>query len=917
MSNYIDRFISQHKEYFLRNKKVIEDNKWDQRNINSDKIKELHSEINVLRDKNTDEALDQIKKIEDQIYSLNESSRKNKASLFSQENKLVKSILSRLSAFIKEIEKIGDRKEIKAQKFIDKTLDIINIHIKKCNEYLNYSLDSLNDEADTEQEIDLKSYEIIFQDSVFASKIDIEDTLDNLNLSGDIENTSIRFFNDMKASLPMIDVLPAINSDIHELTEKLKLTNNITDKDFYILKKRRGDKIPKWDEKKHYWEQKPEVLSFWWNEWLKIKQGIEIDGYFIHPWLYYHLNFYKTPIPQADGSEPTTNPRLRDNEWWIAENLKKIDQLEGRDRGLLLYGSRRFAKSVSMSSICDWKALTKANASTSIKSGSSGDLTELTDKINTSMTYMEPAFRLYKNGDWSNEIFIGIRIDANNNIAHSYHKIKNLVGGAKTSTQKTAGGAPSISLYEEIGKAPWEKAFRAEIPAFSGENGWKTILIAVGTSGEAALSGDAMMAVTNPESFSFLEMDWDLFESKLPEDFEPTWKRRTFATFVPGQMGNFPKAGFRRLKRGFGDFLGIKSDLLDQITIEQTDWITNTAVIKDERKRLEKSAFALQQITVQYPIDPEECFLSPDENPLPYLEARAHKEHIITTGDIGKKVYLYKDTQGNIQYDLAENKVLSEYPHTGGFIDSPVLLFEEIPEVKPPYGLYTAGFDDYKQEESQNSESVGTLYIYKRDFPGVKNGGRIAASIASRPDPHKKLYKQWHLMLEAFNVMAFGENEDMAFKTYLETQKIVPSKYLVNSMDFESEEQIRRGGIRRFGWNPTPKNKKYLFGLFKSFCWNEFTIEDEEGNQTTVLGVQTIKDIGLLDEIINYSKDKNVDRITSMMGALGYDFHLFLENIFPRTEDIKKNIIKKEDLTKKDNLAQRMFGKKNIGNYFR
>lgn len=915
MANYVESFIKQHKEYFLRNKKVIESNRWNSNESFENKIKEFSSEILNLKD-NLEDSENEIAKIENQILKFTESAKKTKDTLFKQENELTESILGRLTTFIKETERTGDRKEPKAQKFIEDTADIIKIHVRKCQEYLNYNQDNLvSIEGEEGIEANFRSYEVTFQDNVFSRMIKIQDTLEGLNISGEIENTTIQFFKDMKASLPMIDVLPGMNADIKELTDKLDLPKEIEDLDFYFLKKQRGEYIPRWDEKKHYWEQKPEVLKFWWNEWLKINRGFTVDGYFFHPWLYYHLNFYKTPIPQPDNSEPITNPRLRDNEWWISESLKKIDELG--DRGVLLYGTRRFAKSVSMSSICDWKALTKANATTSIKSGASTDLEELTSKIDTSMTYMEPAFRMYKQGDWKKEIFIGVKTDANNSIAHSFHKVRNLDGGAVSANQKTAGGAPSVSLYEEIGKASWVKAFRAELPAFSGVNGWKTTLIAVGTSGESALSGDAMMAVTNPDAYSFIEMDWDLFESKLPEGFDIPWKRRIFATFVPGQMGNFPKKGFNRIKRGFGDFLGIDSELLNQIIIEQTDWITNTKVIKEERERVKKDAFALQQITVQYPIDPEECFLSPDKNPLPYIEAKNHKDEIIKSGDTGRPVYLFKNSNGVIEAEDAYEKKIAGYPHTGGFIDSPILLFTGVPDTKPVYGLHTAGFDDYKQDESDNSESVGTLYIYRRDLPGVDKRGRVVASISTRPDPHNKMHKQWHLLLELFNVMAFGENEDMDFKKFLDHQRLA-STYLMPSMDFESEDQLKYGGIRKYGWQPTPKNKKFLFGLFTDYCWREFHFIDENGEEYTKIGVQLINDVALLDEIINYSKDKNVDRITAMMGALGYDFYLFLNYIFPKVDgdnERRQKELKKTHEAK--NLAQRMFGVRNQGKLFR
>ncbi len=871
MSGYIDEFISDHEEYFKNNQEYLSTSNWDLIDYVTASVKN-HEAINEVK-------------------------HKDKIAAIKADNKSVKSILDRLSVFIKEVE--NDRDAAKTQKFIDWSVSIIKIFINRCNDYLKSNKTNSIDISY------LKDFEIEFQNELFNLKVEISDKLSKLNIDADADKNEIKFFGNQKASLPMMDVLPGRYPAIRKLTNKLKFNNEITDIEFYIHKVGRGDEIPEWNEKKNYWEQEPHVLDFWWNEWLKITRGFEVDGYFIHPWLYYHLNFYKTPIPQADKTEPIINPSLRDNEWYIAELIKKAE--ERKNRGLNIFGTRRFGKSVTMSSVCDWKAIVKANASTSIKSGSAGDLAELTSKIETSMQNMTPAFKLFSpKGSWEKEVQLGIKVDSNTLVEHSKHLIRNLDGGAKTSTQKTAGGAPSVSLYEEIGKAPWIKAYRAEIPAYQTEFGWKTIVIAVGTSGEAALAGDAMQAVSNPETLSFMEMDWDLLENTLPEGFTPTWKRRTFASFVPGQMGYYD--GFKRIKRRFGDFLGIDSEYLNKIDIYQTDWENNTQVLLKIREDLKKDAFGLQQITVQYPIDPEECFLSPDKNPFPYIEAKNHKDSIVLSGDVGKKVYLSRHpSTGKIFYDLAEDKPLAQYPHTGGFIDSPVLLFEELPQETPPPYLYVAGFDDYKQEESQNSESVGTLYIFKRDILGVKNGNRIVASMSTRPDPHSKMHKQWHLLLEAFNAEAFGENEDMDFKKHLDVKRLT-SKFLVKSIDFESEEQVKYGGSRKYGWQPTPKNKKFLLGLFVDYCNASFELEDSEGNKIEVLGVQLINDVNLLDEIINYSSEKNVDRITSMMGALGYDFNLYLNWIFPKIVNREKE--KRENERKKkevQNLAQRMY----------
>ena len=915
MSNYVDKFIKQHKEYFNRNRVVIENNKWNDKEIYDKKIREFSKEVLVIKeneDENTDERLENIEK---EVRKLTENYNKNRTALFHQEDKLTTSIFGRLSAFIAKAS--GDRHLPKTQKFIDETVSIINIHLQKCDDYLDYNMDVLSeDEEDTEETIAFKDKEIDFQDVIFNKKIELQDKLDALNINNSADNLTITFFKNQMASLPMASVLSNDNNiEIKQATDSLNLSKEVKDKSFYITKYKKNQKdIPLWNSKKHYWEQDKESIDFWQNEWLKVTKGFEVSGFKIHPWLYFHLNFFKTPIPQENGDEDIVNPDFRDNEWYFAELLKRAE-LEG-NKGIMLYGSRRLGKSTLMASYCYWKALTKSNSTAAITSGSDSDLEELTHKIKTAIKNIPSAFRVHiHKQEWSGGIVeLGLKSDMSTLIEYSRFSIKNLAGGTTKSTQKTAGGAPSVFLIEEIGKFPWEKAYLAAKPSFETKFRWKCIPIAVGTGGEASLSGDAVRALSNPKALNFLEMDWDLLEDRMPAS-AITWKRRTFANFVPAQMSY--KTGLRSIEKGFGDFLGIKSKELDKIKIQQADWEHNTKVLLEDRKLVEKDSLKLQQETVQYPIDPEECFLSAEQNPFPYLEAKNHKEYIIEKGDTGRKVILVRNPNtGKIEVEFAEDRPVAEYPHPGGFIESPVLLFGEIPKETPPAYMYVSGYDDYKQEESDNSPSVGTLYIKVVDIPGVKDRNKIVASISTRPNPHGKMHKQWHLLLELFNCKSFGENEDEDFRKHLQRLR-VEDRFLVESMDFSSDMQITYGSKRKYGWTPTVKNKKFLFKLFVEYCNEEFIIQDENGRDISILGVQLINDVALLDEIITYKEGNNVDRITAMMGAMGYEFYLYVNFMFPKIEKNKESKKIKEHKKIEQNLAQKMYKTKGGFNMFK
>jgi hypothetical protein len=912
MSEYVDSFIKSHREYFKRNKKVIENNNWNDTQKHEKGLKSFSTQIASLNTKEPKEREKELRDIEKELRSFIESSKKTKEALFKQENELTTSILGRLSVFISESE--ADRGLPKRQEFIDETVEIIELHLKKCDDYLKYNIDVLTKEAETDDDVEYQSYEIVFQDSVFNEKIKIQEKLAKLNIKNELDTSSIKFYNDKKASLLMKEPLCLVRDDVKEAVERINVDWSLrTSKEMFINMNPKD--IPKWNPNKHFFEQDPVVIQFWTEELNKIKNGVTINGYYMHPWMYFHLNFFRTPIPQKDGSEPNIQPDLRDNEWFFAENLVKCVNQENPNfysKAMLMYGTRRFGKSVILASLAHWRTITKFNSFGSVIGGSSSDINALTSKIKTSMTYIDKPLQIdILKQEWDNgETTFGIKEDASNPIIFSTLIVQNLESGAKSKTQKTAGLAPSVSIYDEIGKYAFLKPYLAALPSFKTPYGFKCVTVLAGTGGEADLSKDAVDVLSNPEAYDLLPMDWDLLENNIdPEHI--SWKRRKFATYFPGQMAY--EEGFIKQPKAFSRFLGLDdADELDKIMIHTTNWENNTKLLKDkieEAKKIggTKGQLLEQQRRVQYPIDPEDCFMSSEDNPFPAIEAKRHRDFLIESGDTGKKVTLMQDSSGKIFYEL-NNKDLAEYPHSGGFIDAPIVLYEELPGEKPVEYLYVGGFDDYKQEES-GTDSIGSFHIYKVNIGMDKWCGRIVASIASRPDPHNKLYRQIFLLMQAFNAKVFMENADMGFKEYMD-RKRATDLWLVESMDFKSDMSQRSQGKRRYGWAPTPENIKFLFGLLLNYTRQEFTILDENGQEKTILGVQMINDIGLLDEIISYRKDNNVDRMTSFMSCLGYEFYLFNNYMLPTAKNLKKReepkVVKQEK-----SMAERLYGTSN------
>ena len=128
---------------------------------------------------------------------------------------------------------------------------------------------------------------------------------------------------------------------------------NLSSKELFINMKDRD--IPVWNPIYPFEEQDDDVKQFWMNEAMKLMNGVTINGVFIHPWLYWHINFWKMMIDvdpevalKTGVQRVPGQSELRDNEWLFAEFLK---QAEEENKGIFMFGCRRFGKALLDSEI--------------------------------------------------------------------------------------------------------------------------------------------------------------------------------------------------------------------------------------------------------------------------------------------------------------------------------------------------------------------------------------------------------------------------------------------------------------------------------------------------------------------------------------------------------------------------------------
>lgn len=793
----------------------------------------------------------------------NKTSGKLQSLKLNTETSIIDTIISGTKKFKEDVGDDIDKKPIKD--FIKFTSTIINEHINRVQRYKKlFPITNESTESDVEFHSDL--FALITKTKVALSKLQIDEEAAKRSI--DI------FHSNQKAPLLMREFLCELIPEIREKTEALNIDFNApfvneptAHKMFINIPE---SEIPKWDPNKHYFEQDEYTIRFWEEERRKITYGVNIDGYHISPWLYFHINHFKLAyIDSETGNKVITQPLFRDNEWYIEQNYLGAKK-HGRC-GMILYGSRRITKTVIMSSkeLHALMTIPKCTATTQVFSVIP-DLKAIIEYITTAYENTTDAFKIPAN---SMDIKSGIQLGLKGKKAQDRYDFATMSvinlesGNTKKGSQKTAASTPDFYLMEEIGKGDIIDSWKAGMPSFAGgKNGkWRTTPIGSGTAGDSELSQDAEKILKDPEQYNIYPMDWNLLNSMVPQEFR-TWTEEPFATFVPAQ---FSLEAPPKIKTTFGEFIGKPdSEELSKIDFYVTDWKACKEFFEKEREIKSGDMNLLAGYVNSFPLAVEDCYLTTEINKFPGLECKARKSYIEKEGLTGEKYRLYKDSLGNIQSEMVPNEpVITDYPYKGGNFDAPIVMLENplLQNEKPPLGLYVMGLDDIKQDTTKG-DSVASATIFKRGYEGGEWANRIVAWYDSRPDKKRDYYRQLYLLMKIYNARVLYENEDNGFIEWVETHH--PEDVYVHfstGVGLASEENMHRNSSRKFGWSPTGQN---IYLAEQKVVM--YTKEDNivVGDRSDLTGVDRINHPMLLEELYKYKKGQNADRLRSFSLAL-------------------------------------------------
>lgn len=610
-----------------------------------------------------------------------------------------------------------------------------------------------------------------------------------------------------------------------------------------------------------------EYDAFFEQELKKIEYGVTINGVFIPGWLYWHFNHwtmykdYEDPINHSI-KRINSRPDLRDNEWMIAEYLMKA---EAERKGLLIVGSRRLGKSEFEGSMVGRNATIYQGTQNLITGGNDSDIKVISGIVDNGLKHLHPYFRFDRiANDWRKEVVLGYK--DKKNIGYEWSKIlvRNFDDG--NNTEAAAGTTAKTFIMDEIGKFPFFECFEAAKPAFTSPYGWRCVPILTGTGGSFDRGGDAEEMFNNPSAYNFYAV-------------EVKDSSKKFGLFIPGTYRMEAKE-----PKTVSQFLNLtEPSELDDVVIHVKDEEKATKIIQAERDQSKKSndSRALLKQMMYYPLTPDECFLSDSDNDFPIEAAKQHLEFLRNNNVTGQYIWLYKDTEGKVKHNFASEKDLpiSEFPVKASTLKTAPIVIWEFPVSNPPHGLYVAGADPYNQSSSEWSDSLGTVYIFKRmtDVTGETYHDMPVAAYAARPKTMNDWHENVEMLMDFYNAKCFPENEAGTFIQWFDRKN--KTYMLAEGLAFAKEinPNTKAGGAgRTYGLAATQKNIDYCMSLMIEYCKEEIQVGTHPVTKEPIkkLGITRLLDPMLLEEIIKYTKGGNYDRIVAFRHALAYAKHL-------------------------------------------
>ena len=322
---------------------------------------------------------------------------------------------------------------------------------------------------------------------------------------------------------------------------------------------------------------------------------------------------------------------------------------------------------------------------------------------------------------------------------------------------------------------------------------------------------------------------------------------------------------------------------------------------REHLRRNTKDINIVDKMICENPLKPSEAMLKMGTNIYPKAEINRQISRIKadkSLSNLGTPGYFEQKLDGNILFNPStDNKPILNFPYKPD-VDGEGCVIQYQPPYKfgnhTPPELYYICVDPYAMDKDKNKalgkrDSLGAAYVIKRINNFSKPYDLIVAEYVARPKFQDDFNRQLFLMAQYYNAKIVFENDrDGNILAYARTNKLL--NWLEEELTvYDSNDQPRKKLGRNYGVSMSNLEvKKQSVQYFRDWLLSPREM-NEDGEFE--LNLHKIYSIPLLEEILKFSYDGNMDRHSAMLVGMLYKKELLLK---PQVEQGSKSIFDDE-----------------------
>lgn len=629
--------------------------------------------------------------------------------------------------------------------------------------------------------------------------------------------------------------------------------------------------------KEYYCEEiadTPEYEEWWEEEGMKCVHGVMVDEFFITSTHYFYLNFLKI---NDKVRKKSYFPDFWDSDVWYFY-CRDIAQLKGLD--LSIVKKRQWGSSFKLMAGVAQNLWFFRDTVTKIFSTDKSHVLDSWQFLEDYRDFLNEHTNWYREFNpkeklnWKQQQ--SVNIQENDGVRDVNKGRKNVVKGITTDKKAFAvvGGKCDEYIAEEAGKNKLlDQSYNACKEAMRFGDIKTGFFIASGAVGELTDADSLKKFTFNPDENGFLS-------------FPNIWSDRP-----DEKVGMFVPAYYN-----YGSF----TDRAGNSLIQEAKFAIKTELSKTKKEKTIKDY--LVQLS-QMPETLEDAFGIREENIFPVEIIQPYYEKLLRSYT---PIYASLTEEfGRISQVNSNISPISEFPMRKTTDRRGCVCIIEPPISNPPLGVYYAGVDTISEVQTTTSESLQSIYIFRADYYDNDTlvRGQMVAWYTGRYPNSEVTYNISRMLMEYYNALTMVESDNRGYLSWLISKKktrllMKQSQYpklslLVPNSKIHENYGIRKGSSAAF--------EGHLLESLINYVKEEIEIEQGESEEKDkiIYGVERIKDVMLLKEMLSYKKKLNVDRIWSFAYALNIS-----EGMANRERIVKVNNQPKEEAWKSNKIQQ-------------